>query len=51
MVTLNFIASKSEAWFVVPTVAVEKKLDKTVVRFAFLRAIFSVELIKPYYCK
>ena len=46
MVTVNFITAKSETLFLSPTIAVEKQAEKTIIRFAFWRGVFSVEVIK-----
>lgn len=46
MVTVNFITAKSETLFLSPTIAVEKQAEKTAIRFAFWRGVFSIEVIK-----
>ena len=46
MVTVNFIAAKSETLFLSPTIAVEKQAEKTAVRFAFWHGVCSIEVIK-----
>ena len=46
MVTVNFITTKSETLFLSPTIAIEKQVEKTAVRFAFWHRVFSIEVIK-----
>lgn len=46
MVTVNFITTKSETLFLSPTIAVEKQVEKTAIRFAFWHGVFSIEVIK-----
>lgn len=48
MVTVNFVTAKSETLFLSPTIAVEKKVGKAVIRFAFWHGVFSIEVSKSY---
>lgn len=46
MVIVNFITAKSETLFLSPTIAIEKQVEKTAIRFAFWHGVFSIEVIK-----
>ena len=48
MVTMKFSATKSEALFLTPTIAVEQDYSETAIRFAFWHRVFSVEVSKSY---
>lgn len=48
MVTMKFSATKSEALFLTPTIAVEQDNSKTAIRFALWHSVFSVEVSKSY---
>lgn len=44
MTTLKFSTNKSDALFLTFTVAVERSLSETTIRFAFWHSVFSVEI-------
>ena len=46
MVTVKFSATKSEALFLTPTIAVDQ--DNTAIRFALWHSVFSVEVSKSH---
>lgn len=46
MVTIKFSATKLEALFLTPTIAVEQ--DKSAIRFVLWHSMFSVEVSKSY---
>lgn len=48
MVTMKFSATKSEALFLTPTIAVEQDNLETAIRFAFWHSVFGVEISKSY---
>lgn len=48
MVTMKFSATKSEALFLTPTIAVEQDNSETAIRFALWHSVFSVEVSKSY---
>ena len=48
MVTMKFSAIKSEALFLIPTVAVEQDNSETAIRFALWHSVFSVEVSKSH---
>ena len=45
-ITAKIFTNKSETLFLTPTVAVEKHLKETAIRFAFLHYVFNVEISK-----
>lgn len=44
MTTLKFSTIKSDALFLTFTIAIERSLSETAIRFAFWRSVFSVEI-------
>lgn len=48
MVTMKFSATKLEALFLTPTIAVEQDHSETAIRFVFWHSMFSVEISKSY---
>lgn len=46
MVTMKFSATKSEALFLTPTIAVEQNNSETAIRFVLWHSVFSVEVSK-----
>lgn len=45
-VAVTFSANKADQLFLTPTIAVEKTLDRTIVRFALVRYVFNVEIAR-----
>lgn len=48
MITIKFSATKSEALFLTPTIAVEQDNSETAIRFVFWHSVFSVEVSKSH---
>lgn len=48
MVTIKFSATKSEALFLIPTIAVEQDNSETAIRFVLWHSVFSVEVSKSH---
>lgn len=48
MVIMKFSATKSEALFLTPTIAVKQDNSETAIRFALWHSVFSVEVSKSY---
>lgn len=46
MVTIKFSATKSEALFLTPTIAIEQDSSETAIRFALWHSVFGVEVSK-----
>lgn len=46
MVTMKFLATRSETLFLTPTVAVEQGISETAIRFALWHGVFSIEVSK-----
>lgn len=45
-VAVTFSANKADQLFLTPTIAVEKTLDRTIVRFALAHYVFNVEIAR-----
>ena len=45
-VAITFSVNKADQLFLTPTIAVEKTLDKTIVRFALAHYVFNVEIAR-----
>lgn len=48
MVTIKFLAIKSDALFLTPTIAFEQNNSETAIRFAFWHSVLGVEVSKSY---
>lgn len=48
MITIKFSATKSEALFLTPTIAVEQDNSETAIRFVLWHSVFSIEVSKGY---
>lgn len=48
MITIKFSATKSEALFLAPTIAVEQDNSETAIRFVLWHSVFSIEVSKSY---
>ena len=45
-VAVTFSVNKADQLFLTPTIAVEKTLDRTIVRFALAHYVFNVEIAR-----
>lgn len=43
---VTFSANRADQLFLAPTIAVEKSLDRTIVRFALAHYVFNVEIAR-----